>query len=113
MKNIIIALAEELANTLETYKKYDAEFMYWEAQYNFPVDESMRERALKHKNGLREEAEAERKRAVEAFCEKYEDEANMVDVVRAMRKAHSEACKVAEQMRRANGIFIERRRLSQ
>lgn len=112
MKNIIIALAEELANTLETYKKYDAEFMYWETQYNFPVDESMRERAIRHKNGLREDTEAERKRAVEAFYEKYEgteyeDEANMVDVVRAMRKAHSEACKIAEQMRRANGIFIE------
>lgn len=112
MKNIIIALAEELANTLETYKKYDAEFMYWETQYNFPVDESMRERALRNKNVLREYAEAERKRAVEAFYEKYEgtkyeDEANMVDVIRAMRKAHSEACEIAEQMRRANGIFIE------
>ena len=112
MKNIIIALAEELANTLETYKKYDVEFMYWETQYNFPVDETMRERALRHKNGLREEAEAERKRAVDAFYEKYEgteyeDEANMVDVISAMRKAHSEACKAAEQMRRANGIFIE------
>ena len=112
MKKIIIALAEEFANTLETYKKYDAEFMYWEAQYNFPVGESMRERALRHKNGLREEAEAERKRAVDAFYEKYEgteyeDEANVVDVISAMRKAHSEACKIAEQMRRANGIFIE------
>ena len=112
MKNIIIALTEELTNTLETYIRYDAEFMYWEAQYNFPVDESMRERALRHKNGLREDAEAEIKRAVEAFFEKYEgteyeDEANMVDVTEVLRKAHSEACKIAEQMRRANGIFIE------
>lgn len=111
MKNIIIALAEELANTLETYKKYDAEFMYWEAQYNFPVDESMRERALGHKNALREDAEAERKRAVEAFYEKYEgteyeDEANQVDVIRVQQRVHREACKIAEKMRQANGIYL-------
>ena len=111
MKNIIIALTEELANMLETYKKYDAEFMYWESQYNFPTDEATRERALRHKNGLREDAEAERKRAVEAFFDKYEDteyenEANQVDIIRAVRKAHGEACKVAEKMRRANGIFL-------
>ena len=113
MKNIIIiALAEELINMLETYKRYDAEIMYWETQYNFPVDETMRERALRHKNGLREDAEAERKRAVEAFLDKYEgteheDEAYQIDVTKVLREVHGGACKIAEEMRRANGIFIE------
>ena len=111
MKNIIIALAEELINMLETYKRYDAEFMYWEAQYNVPIDEAMRERALRHKNAFREDAEEERRMVVEAFYSayedtQYEDEANQVDVIRVQQRVHREACKIAEKMRRANGICL-------
>lgn len=104
-------LEKEFYKMLETYKRYDAELMYFEVQYNFYKNKEMMEHAIMMRSILREEAERAYKSASEAFYYKYEDTdeeelANQVNSEKIAHSVHLEACRIAEEMRRANGINI-------
>lgn len=105
-------MTKVLVEMLSKYRRYYAELMYWETQYNFPEDDDMREHAQKYHVSLYKEAMEELKKVHDEFDYKYEDTddediAYSIDFGKVVKSVNSEACEIAETMRKANGIYIQ------
>lgn len=112
MKKTALMMTNELKEMLDTYRRYLAEFMYFEAQYNFPTSEEMREHAAacKPDQGI---VEREAKKALDVFnakyqeSEEYEDEYYRIDFASVLKEVKEEACTIAKAMRIANNVGID------